>query len=401
MVPILEKFKFSSITNVMTFGLFVMLFTHTLTHAFQGMHTTIFPVLMKEFNLGYYELGLIAAIPPLCQAVFSIPAGMLSDRFGTKKMIIFSQILSCIGSLVAGFTQNPWMFIVAVSLLYLNTTFYHPPSYSYVTKEFKPGDRSKALGIHGAGGTLGMAIGPISIGFLMAWFAFGWRQVYLAWFIPLLIGLALVMFIKTDPDASAKPKEKTEEKKPEEVKSIMSPSMFWFLVYQGTRAMGLSVSGAFLSIYLVNSGWLIEQAALIIGASSLMGIAAAPIGGFFADKVGEKKWTLYTITLSTICYAVAFWVPGMIGFSALYLGYGFFNLLGMASNSALTAKLSPSKQRGLGFALYFLPGSIMGAIAPMIAAWIANSYGLFPVFIVASGIFFVSLPILQFGVKIK
>jgi MFS family permease len=389
MVPILEKFKLSSITNVMTFGLFVMLFTHTLTHAFQGMHTTIFPVLKKEFNLGYYELGLIAAIPPLCQAIFSIPAGMLSDRFGTKKMIIFSQILSCIGSLVA------------VSLLYLNTTFYHPPSYSYVTKEFKPGDRSKALGIHGAGGTLGMAIGPISIGFLMAWFAFGWRQVYLAWFIPLLLGLALVLFIKTEPEESTKLKEKPEEKKPEEVKSIMSPSMFWFLVYQGTRAMGLSVSSAFLAIYLVNSGWLIEQAALIIGASSLMGIAAAPIGGFFADKVGEKKWTLYTITVSTICYAVAFWVPGMIGFSALYLGYGFFNLLGMASNSALTAKLSPSKQRGLGFALYFLPGSIMGAIAPMIAAWIANSYGLFPVFIVASGIFFVSLPILQFGVKIK
>jgi len=96
-----------------------------------------------------------------------------------------------------------------------------------------------------------------------------------------------------------------------------------------------------------------------------------------------------------------FWVPGMIGFSALYLSYGFFNLLGMASNSSLTAKLSPSKQRGLGFALYFLPGSIMGAIAPIIAAWIANNYGLFPVFLAASAVFFISLPILQFGVKIE
>jgi len=87
---------------------------------------------------------------------------MLCDKFGTKKMIIFSQILSCIGSLIAGFTQNPWMFIIAISFLYLNTTFYHPASYSYVTKEFKPGDRSKALGIHGAGGTLGMAIGQLA-----------------------------------------------------------------------------------------------------------------------------------------------------------------------------------------------------------------------------------------------
>ncbi len=100
-------------------------------------------------------------------------------------MIIFSQILSCAGSLVAGFTQNPWMLIAAVSLLYLNTTFYHPPSYSYVTKTFKPSDRSKALGIHGAGGTFGMAIGPLSISLLMGFFAFQWRQVYLFWFVTL------------------------------------------------------------------------------------------------------------------------------------------------------------------------------------------------------------------------
>jgi len=184
---------------ILTYGLLTMLVTHTLTHAFQGMHTTIFPVLKIEFNLGYFELGLIAAIPPLCQAILSIPAGMLSDRFGTKRMVIFSMLLSCVGSVLAGLSQNPWMFIAAISLLYLNTTFYHPPSYSYVTKTFKAGDRSKALGIHGAGGTLGVAIGPISISILMAWFAFGWRQVYLAWFIPLLVGLGMVLLIKPEP----------------------------------------------------------------------------------------------------------------------------------------------------------------------------------------------------------
>jgi len=122
----------------MSFGLFTMVLTHTLTHTFQNIHTTLFPILKQEFNLGYYELGLIAAIPPLCQAILSIPAGMLSDKFGTKKMILFSQILSCVGSLIAGFTLNPWMLVAAVSLLYLNTTFYHPPSYSYVTKTSKP-----------------------------------------------------------------------------------------------------------------------------------------------------------------------------------------------------------------------------------------------------------------------
>ncbi|MDP2900230.1 MAG: MFS transporter [Candidatus Bathyarchaeota archaeon] len=396
----MEKLDIRQFSSIMNYGLFVMILTHTLTHTFQNIHLVLFPVLMDEFKLGYYELGLIAAIPPLCQVVLSIPAGMLADKFGTKKMIIFSQLLSCAGSLVAGFTQNPWMLIAAVSLLYLNTTFYHPPSYSYVTKTIKPSDRSKALGLHGAGGTLGMSIGPLSITLLMGYFAFEWRQVYLFWFVALLIGLIMVLRIKADPDEQPKPKAK-DDTPPGESKSVISGSMFWFIVFNAMRGMGASMTAAFFSLYLVKSqGWNLGDATLVYGASSLVGIVAAPLGGFFADKIGEKKWTTVNVAICTISYALAWLFPGTIAFTAFFIGYGFFNLLSMASNSSLTAKLSPPRQRGLGFALYFLPGSIMGAIAPMVAAFIANTWGIFPVFIASTLVFALSVPIIHFGVKV-
>jgi len=384
----------------MTYGLFVMVLTHTFTHTFQNIHTSLFPVLKKEFNLSYYELAFIAAIPPLCQTILSIPAGMLSDRFGTKKMILVSQLIACSGSVVAGLTLNPWMLIAAVSLLYLNTTFYHPPSYSYVTKMFKPEDRSKALGLHGAGGTLGMAIGPLSISILMGYFAFQWRQVYLFWFIPLLIGTFLILRLNAEPSEALKPKAK-EEVPPGETKTVMSKSMLLFFLFNAVKTLGTVMVSGFLSIYLVQSqGWSVGDAALVISASSMMGIFAAPLGGYFADKVGEKKWTVFTTSACAISFGIAFLIPGGAAFTAFYLGYGFFNLLSMASNSSLTAKLSPPRQRGLGFALYFLPGSIMGVLAPMVSAFIASTYGLLPVFFVATAVLFISVPVLQFGVKI-
>jgi FSR family fosmidomycin resistance protein-like MFS transporter len=396
----LEKPSLKQFTSIINYGLFVMVFTHTLTHTFQNIHTTLFPVLKQEFNLGYYELGLIAAIPPLCQAILSIPAGMLSDKFGTKKMILFSQILSCAGSIVAGFTQNPWMLIAAVSLLYLNTTFYHPPSYSYVTKTSQPKDRSKALGILGAGGTLGMAVGPLSISLLMGFFAFQWRQVYLFWFIPIFLGVFLVLKMKADPVEPPKPKVK-DDAPTGETKTVMSRSMLFFLVFNAVKTLGAVMVSGFLSIYLVQSqGWSVGTAALVISASSMMGIFAAPLGGYFADKVGEKKWTVLTTMACAISFGIAFILPGAIAFTAFYLGYGFFNLLSMASNSSLTAKLSPSRQRGLGFALYFLPGSIMGVLAPMVSAFIASTYGLLPVFFVATAVLLISVPVLQLGVKV-
>jgi FSR family fosmidomycin resistance protein-like MFS transporter len=396
----LEKLDFRQFSSIMTYGLFVMVLTHTFTHTFQNIHTSLFPVLKTEFSLGYYELGLIAAIPPLCQVVLSIPAGMLSDKFGTKKMIIFSQLLSCAGSLVAGFTQNPWMLIAAVSLLYLNTTFYHPPSYSYVTKIIKPSDRSKALGLHGAGGTFGMSIGPLSITLLMGYFAFEWRQVYLFWFVALLIGLILVLRIKSDPDEQPKPKAK-DDTPPGESKSVISGSMFWFIVFNAMRGMGASMTVTFFSLYLVQSqGWSLGDASLVYGAASFVGIVAAPLGGFFADKIGEKKWTTVNVAICTISFALAWLFPGTIAFTVLFIGYGFFNLLSMASNSSLTAKLSPPRQRGLGFALYFLPGSIMGSIAPILAAFIANTWGMYPVFIASALVYALSVPIIHFGVKV-
>ncbi len=395
----MEKPSLKQFMSIMTYGLFAMVFTHTLTHTFQNIHTTLFPILKTEFNLSYYELGLIAAIPPLCQAILSIPAGMLSDKFGTKKMILFSQILSCAGSLIAGFTMNPWMLIAAVSLLYLNTTFYHPPSYSYVTKTSKPQDRSKALGILGAGGTLGMAVGPLSISFLIGYLSFQWRQVYLFWFFPILIGTIMILRLKSEP-VEDKPKAKNDAPTGE-ANTIVTRSMMFFILFNAVKTLGTVMVSSFLSLYLVQSqGWSVGDAALVISGSSMMGVVAAPLGGLFADKVGEKKWTVLTTTTCAVSIAIAFIIPGAIAFTAFYLGYGFFNFLSMASNSSLTAKLSPSRQRGLGFALYFLPGSIMGVLAPMVSAYVASTYGLLPVFFTATAVLLLCVPVLQFGVKV-
>ena len=65
------------------------------------------------------------------------------------------------------------------------------------------------------------------------------------------------------------------------------------------------------------------------------------------------------------------------------------------------ARLSPGKQRGLAYALFFLPGSLMGAVSPLVAASIADVWGLATVLVVSTITFFLSLLVLQFGVKVK
>lgn len=374
--------------------------THTLAHAFQRMHTTLFPVLQKEFSLNYQQLGLIAAIPPLCQALLSIPTGLLSDRYGSKKMIIVSVVVACAGSLLSSVSKDPLMFIVAVSLLYINTTIYHPASYSFTTRLFRLQDRSKALGLHGAGGTFGMSIGPISLAILMGLFAFGWRQVYLFWFVPLLLGLVAVFMIKSEPVDDVE--DDVEALEPQsQANKLLTTSLVLFLVFNGIRMVGGGMTSSFMSVYLVGTrGWGQTFTSLIIGSGSLVGIIGAPLGGFLTVRYGEKRWILIVLALSYISFGLAFVVPGTVPFVLLYLAYGFFGFLSMAANSALIARLSPSRQRGLGYALYFLPGSIMGAVAPMIAAYIAEVFGLYTIFLASLAVYAVGLLVLQFGVRV-
>ncbi|MBM3291609.1 MFS transporter [Candidatus Bathyarchaeota archaeon] len=387
--------------GLINYGLLVMTFTHTMAHAFQQMHSALYPVIKVEFSLTNQQLGLISSIPSLAAAILSIPAGLATDKFGTKRMILFSNIIAAIGALIAGFAQDPWMFILAVSLLYINTTFYHPASYSYTVFLFHPKDRSKALGIHGAGGTLGMALGPISISILVGILAFGWRQVYLAWVIPLSIGAIVVYFIKYSKTQEPDIKVDTEKTK-KQAEKLFSTNLVMFLLFGALRTIAGGMTSTFLSLWLVNNrGLSLALTSLIFGVSSLMGILAAPIGGIFADRYGEKRWIVYTVLLSLICFSLAFLIPSTWAFIIFYIGNGFFNTLGMAANSAITAKLSPSNQRGLGYALYFLPGSVVGAFSPMIAAYIADSFGIFSIFMTSIVVFALSWILFKFGVNVE
>jgi len=94
-------------------------------------------------------------------------------------------------------------------------------------------------------------------------------------------------------------------------------------------------------------------------------------------------------------------LKGFWPFMLFYLAQRFFGILEMPAGSAITARLSPPRQRGMGFALSSLPGSLVGAVAPIVAAFIADSYGTYPIFIAAAVIYNIGLAVLQFGVKME
>lgn len=365
------------------------------------MLSTLFPVLKEEFSLTNQQIGLIVAIPSLCQILLSVPTGLFSDRFGPKRLIALSIIIAAVGAFLGSISMNPWMYIVASALLTLNSTLYHPPSQSYVSKIIRPSYRSRALGVWHAGGTTGMALGPLSITILMGVLAFQWRQIYGFWVLPILLGLVALYFVKP-PAEIAEREDKEYWDEDGTVERLLNKDMIVFLLSNTIRRFGGGLTTGFLSIWLAESqGWKISQIGMMFGVSSMMGIVASPLGGELASRFGDKKWLVETLFSSYTCFLLAVVLKGFWPFMFFYLAQRFFGILGMPASMTITARLSPPRQRGVGFALSSIPQNIVGPLAALVAAFIADFYGLYPIFIATAVIYYIALGVLHLGVKIE
>ncbi len=391
----------SNMGRLLSGSLLIMVLTHMLVHAAGNMRTTLFPVLKEEFALTNQQIGLIVAIPSLCQFLLSIPSGMVSDRFGPKRLIAASILIAAVGALLGSVSAGPWMYIVASTLLTFNSTLYHPPAQSYVSDITNPRDRSRALGIWHSGGTTGVGLGPLSITIFMGVFAFGWRQIYAFWVIPILLGLVALYFVKPPAEMVKKEVRDTWEEE-ETVDTLLNTNMIFLLLSGTVRRFGGGLTTGFLSIWLAEAqGWTIGQIGIILGISSLLGIVASPLGGELASRYGEKRWFAASLFGSYVFFALAFFFKGFWPFFILFITHRFFGILGMPANMTLTARLSPPKQRGVGFALSSMPMNAVMPIAALAAAYIADTYGLYPIFMVTTVLYFIGLAVLQFGVRIE
>ena len=369
--------------------LVVMAFTHFANHVYVQIHLALIPVFMKEFNLSLGFIGIAVMIPILFEALATIPAGFLADKLGYSRQIILSLGLTATAAVLMTQASNVYFVILSLSLLALSTTIYHPPAYGAVSQMFQA-ERNRALGIHGAGGTLGWALGPLSVGVLLE-FA-GWRLVYLLWVPPTLVCIFLLVRMRL-PDTKTFART---ERGGEGLRSMFTIAFSTVLVMIAINSVGRQMVSTLMSPYIVlMRGFSVQTASYIIGLIALTGIVAAPVGGFIADKIGEKKWLTLTMTSSLLLLVGFTNVRTVEGLYLLGILYGYAVHSGMAAHAALVSHFTPTTKRGLGYALYFLPSYIAGAVAPAIGTAFAEFYGMWSSFLLAATLLLTGIMLLQ------
>jgi EmrB/QacA subfamily drug resistance transporter len=103
--------------------------------------------------------------------------GVLGDRLGRKRVLMAGLVLFGLGSLLSGYSHSPDQLIAARAVMGLGGAAVMPQTLSIIANVFAPAERARAIGIWTSAVGIGVAIGPVLGGLLLA--HFWWGSVFL------------------------------------------------------------------------------------------------------------------------------------------------------------------------------------------------------------------------------
>lgn len=151
------------------------------------------PSIAQEFGMNNIVQNWIPTIALLVVAVFTLPAGQISGKYGVKKLLIIGAsifILASVGACLSFSTETFLFFrvIQGIGMAFLNVS-----AMAMVVHAVSPKSRGKALGFTVTGVYLATSLSPVICGFLVH--NLGWRSMFY-FVIPFLVLCIFLMITK-------------------------------------------------------------------------------------------------------------------------------------------------------------------------------------------------------------
>jgi EmrB/QacA subfamily drug resistance transporter len=165
------------------------------------------PVIVRAMHASSSSLQWIVDAYAIVFAGLLLVAGSLGDRLGRKWVFMAGLLIFATGSAVSAFSGTPDRLIAARAFMGIGGAGIMPSTLSILTNTFTEAhDRARAIGIWSGTTGLGVAIGPVAGGWLLA--HFWWGSVFLINVPIALIGLlATVWFVPNSRDPNTKPSD--------------------------------------------------------------------------------------------------------------------------------------------------------------------------------------------------
>ncbi len=335
--------------------------------------------IQKEMQFNDVSLAWLSSIAILNGAIWRLPFGMLTDRFGGKRTFIALLLFASISSFLVSSAVSYGQLMVYAFLVGLGGNSFSVGS-AWNAAWFPPKQQGFAMGLFGAGNvgaSVTKFIGPLLIGLMPAagalggWIPGGWR------FVPFLYGcLLFLMAIAVAVIAPATDKKPSAGRS---LKVMLIPlrevrvwrfSLYYTVVFGAYVAMSAWLPKYFVSVYNLP----LSKAALLttpfIFASSLL----RPFGGWLSDRYGPRKVT-YGVFIAGLVMSLLLFMPmDVIPFAICVTLLGVTQGIGKASTIKYVPEYYP-KDVGVVVGLVGSLAAIGGFAMPPLFAYMKEWTG--------------------------
>jgi DHA2 family integral membrane protein (MFS transporter) len=122
-----------------------------------------------------------------------ITGGVLGDRLGRKKVLLFGMVAFGATSALCSFANSPTTLILFRALMGIGAAAVQPQTLSIIQNVFEPSERPKAIGIWAGASGMAIALGPIAGGALLKYF--WWGSIFLVNVPIVIVGVVAIFFL--------------------------------------------------------------------------------------------------------------------------------------------------------------------------------------------------------------
>ncbi|MBN1683696.1 MFS transporter [Candidatus Bathyarchaeota archaeon] len=381
----------------------------TMTYSLVQMTWNPFwPKYLKD-NLGAttVAIGLISGIRSAQNMIFALPGGILADRYGRRRIIVYGTFLRTFSPLIYLLAPS-WEWIMLASFFTGLTSIYMPAFTAIIADSMPEERRGTGYGVYSTITSLPRIISPLIGGVVMD--SFGYVEglkTFLILQIFVSIFISLIRWKYTEETITTTPLKKRKPILSRELITGQTKPIQVMLLVAIISSFSSRLVMDFMNLYALDVLKITNTQLGIIttGVGLLTAIFALP-GGMLSDRYGRKN----NIMLSRLTNPLTQWVivaaTDFNGYAIARLSNGFAQALGGANRTAggpswnaLIADIVPPEKRATVIGTQNTLTAIIGAPSAIFGGWLWQTFSPEMPFMISGIVGLISAFIFWFGVK--
>jgi FSR family fosmidomycin resistance protein-like MFS transporter len=349
------------------------------------------PLWAAEFGLSFAQVGIVRTAYSGAMALFQLPAGVLAERWGERRLLVTGTTVTALGFIAAGWAGAFLPLLVILVVAGLGSGVQHPLSSSLVSRAYEAGGRRAALGTYNFSGDLGKVAAAAAVAGVAA--AGGWRLAGVGYGLLGLVAAVVILVTLTRLGTGARPEREAVAAPGRRGWGIRDPRGFAALaavgiIDNGTRSGFLT----FLPFVLMAKGASVATVGLAFSLVFAGGATGKFVCGLAAERIGVIRTVVITELATTVGILTVVTTP-------LPMALAVLPVVGVALNGtssvlyATVADLVMPDRQSRAYGLYYTLGIGASALAPSLYGLVADLVGPRATVVAVSLVVLVTIPL--------